>query len=318
MINNAKIIWIDDEHSSLEYISLKFEDAKIEYEGFEDAEQAIQYLKRNYDEIDALVIDGNFFLDNEDVDIDSTGKALLRVQDCLQELKHKKEIPHFVLSGQFNFRNRNAAIFQLKEIDKVFDKLDAKDLDELCLAIHDVVLTDTDRQILNKFKETFEVIQKVDKLKKHKNTLLTILKGIEANEIYYNEIRKVLETVFVTLASFAIIPEDFPNQQGWINGISKFFLKQHNDYKPKSEIIHPIIATTLRNVLQITQDGSHNEGTLKLRSDDYHKNNKTGFLYQSVCYAFLEILHYFITYIQNNQNKEINKRKWAKSTRYKK
>lgn len=72
------------------------------------------------------------------------------------------------------------------------------------------------------------------------------------------------------------------------------------------DFIHPTICETLYRVLNIVQDGSHNEGSLKLKVDDYSRKYTFGYLYKSVVYGLLEILCYFGELIKNNQNIEEN------------
>src|SRR5690554_5213226 len=118
-----KIVWFDDEfNTSLEAIKMQFDDFQIDYMGFESAEEGIKYVQSNYHLLDAIVIDGNFFRNKSDNSIDETGKAFNMVVDTLKEIKYKKDIPYFTLSGQYDFIERKNPLVDLLDI-KVYDKV---------------------------------------------------------------------------------------------------------------------------------------------------------------------------------------------------
>lgn len=316
MENKANIVWIDDEYSTLESIVLAFDEYFINFEGFIDSEKAIEYIEVNYSSIDAIVVDGNFFLKEKDVDIDTKGKALSKVLDCLQAVRHKKDIPYYVLSGQINFRNREAAVLDYRDIEKVYDKLKTCDIAELCNHILQDALLNQERQLVNRHSLVFDAIGAVKELDKHRRTIISILMQLEEGKIDFTAIRKVLESLFISLSNLGVIPEKFSEEKGWINGASRFLSKKHEGYEFAEEIIHPVIADTLFRILTITQDGSHNEGTLLLRVDEYNKLSKTDYLNHSVVYGLLEVICYFGSFICENSNIDINRNKWNVKERF--
>lgn len=312
MENKAKIVWIDDEYQSLQNIELGFYKAGIEFVGFEDALKAINYLKVHYEQIDALVVDGNFFIHEDDVSIDRKGKALSLVLDSLRELKHKKDIPYYVLSGQLNFRNREAPILDYKDIAEVYDKLKPEHLENLCTRILQDSLSNPKRQIINKYKSVFEVVSSFREPKILEDNLVNILQGIEHNDNDFTGIRKIIEGLFFTLGDLGIIPEDLILEKGWINGTSLFLSRKHSGYDFSEEVTHPIIADSVFRLLCIVQDASHSEGALKLRVDQFLNYQNTGYLYQSTIYLLLEVLVYFGDFMMKNNDVNRNKQLWKK------
>ena len=135
------IVWFDDEfNTSLEAIKMQFDDSLIAYEGFESAEEGIKYIQFNHHKIDAVVIDGNFFKNKNDNDIDVTGKALHMVVDLLKEIKFKKDIPYFILSGKVDFQKRKNPLVDILEIGTIYDKLKEEDTAQLCKDIIEKVM----------------------------------------------------------------------------------------------------------------------------------------------------------------------------------
>lgn len=312
MENKAKIVWFDDEYQTLEGIILQFDLAGVAFEGFDNAEQGIAYLKSAYDSIDAVVIDGNFFVKKDDVDINTKGKAISKVLDSLENIKHKKDIPYYVLSGKLNFRNREVDILDNKDIKKVYDKLKTNDIIDLCNHILEDASLNKERQLVNRHSSVFESIQDVHELSKHQQTIINLLVQLGDGKIEFTAIRKVLESLFISLSRIGVIPEKFAEEKGWINGTSVFLSRRHNGYNFHQEIIHPFISRSLYNLLLIVQDGSHCEGKLELKVDHYVQINGSKYFYQSVLYSFLDILIYFCEYIKTNEDKEVNQARWSK------
>lgn len=312
MENNAKIVWFDDEYQTLENIILQFDEANISFEAFKDATQGIGYLEKHFEDIDAVIIDGNFFIDKDDVDIDTKGKALSNVLDCMQGLKHKKDTPYYVLSGKVNFRNREPSILEYKDIDKVYDKIKPIDVKTLCEKILEDASLNERRQMVNRYNDVFKIINSIEELRKHQGTLIDLLVYMDKGHVDFTLIRKILESLFVALSELRIIPDGFTKEKSWISGTSKFLSGIHDQYRFKNNepIVHRCIGETLYRVLNITQDGSHSEGNLKFKVDEYHQSHASGYLYRSVVYALFEIIVYFGDFIKNNQDIDRNQEKW--------
>ena len=122
-------------------------------------------------------------------------------------------------------------------------------------------------------------------------------------------LRKILESIFKKLNAIGLIPDEIQNNPGAINGASIFLSGTHNSYKYNEELIHPVISESIRHLISLTQDASHNEGT-KLKADSYLIDSSNTFLYQSLCFSMLEVLEYLKTFIDNNADKSINESKW--------
>ena len=312
------IVWFDDEfNTSLEAIKMQFDDSLIAYEGFESAEEGIKYIQSNHHKIDAIVIDGNFFRNKEDNAIDDTGKALNMVVDVLKEIKFKKDIPYFVLSGKVNFRERRNQIVDILDIEKVYDKLNDDDLAELCNVIIEKSNTSLIGSLKIRYHDVF-VICAEDKLGEECFEKISCLAQSLDNlslagtsEDLFLPIRKLLEKLFVKLSKIEVIDPELVSQKGWINGSSYFLSNRHASYESKIDV-HPIIQDGIFRLLNIIQDSAHAEGGLKMKVDEYCNQFRSNYLYKSSVYLLFEILTYFGKYIDENQDMILNRSRWTK------
>src|SRR5690606_5544933 len=127
--------------------------------------------------------------------------------------------------------DRKASIFDVKDIDRVYDKLKLDDLTDLCDKIRLAAASNIKRQVINQHQEVFKAIEAVGSLSKHRETIVNILVNMEGGTVDFTAIRKVLETLFVCLSELSIIPDGFTNEKGWINGTSSFLSRKHNGYE---------------------------------------------------------------------------------------
>ncbi|MFV0179778.1 hypothetical protein OBK28_09385 [Empedobacter falsenii] len=311
-----KVLWFDDEHQK--FIPLKEEAIlkDIELIGFENAADGLKELEANFNLYDALIVDGKFFINKEATN--TSDNAFGEVAKTLDNLKMKgKVLPAFIYSGQTNFVLDNHSFVELfkgtfEAEGKVFNKNNDDDFPLLLEMIKTSVKDNPNSQIRQQYHSVFNAIQGIEALEKHQTTLLEILKEIDTDQDY-TKVRMIIESLFKALADFNIIPNGFIEQKGWINGTSRFLSGIHEDFVfSESEFIHPTISNMLYRILNFVQDGSHNEGTLKLKVDDYARRFTSGYLYKSIVYSLLEILCYFGELIRNNQDKTVNQTRWRK------
>jgi len=317
-MNNYQIIWFDDEfNTSLESIKMQFDDFGIAYKGFENAEEGVKYIKSNYHLLDAVVIDGNFFKNKVDKAIDETGKALNMVVDALKEIKFKKDIPYFILSGKLNFRERNNPLIDLLDIEKVYDKLKEEDTRLLC----DSIIRTTDLSPIGSLKIKYHDVFSIcadDKLG-HScfEKLLVLAQALndpgssQTAEDLFLPIRKLLEKLFVKLSEMNVIDPNLIKEKGWINGAKLFLSNKNLSYILRLDT-HPLIHYAIDRLLFIVQDSSHAEGGLILKIDQYCNQFRSNYLYKSSVYLLFEILTYFDKYIEDHQDYDFNRSMWEK------
>jgi len=317
---NYKVLMIDDQINDDAIISfIKYSRSTgIDIIPCQYHEEGMRLLKEDkYHEIDAVILDATGFK-NESENL-LTNNGMRYSLNEINTLAKTRLIPWFVFTGAS--RNKNDEFkgeiesFQTKikfgHKDKVFY---LKSVDEEAL-INDIQLE------IDHIKETsvyyhhtslFKAMQGIDALEKHHTPLLEILKNIDIHQDH-TQIRMIIESLFKALSDVHIIPEGFTKEAGWINGTSRFISGLHEDYEfLVPDFIHPTICETLYRVLNMVQDGSHNEGALKYKVHDYSRLYISGYLYKSIVYGLLEILTYFGVLINDNQYIEVNQARWKK------
>lgn len=313
MIN---VLWLDDEHKVFQPLKDAAIMENIQLVGYDNAEEGLLELTNNFNHYDAVILDGIFFTDK--TNSKQTDEAFGNVAKGLLELRTKGSIiPVFIYSGQPSFVKDSHSYVNLFKDEfsangRVFDKTDDDGMPELLLHIKEAVKDNVYTKIRHQYSDVFKNVSYIPTLDKHYGNLLELLKNIDTDQDL-TKVRMIIESLFKALADINIIPEGFTKEKGWINGTSRFISGIHEDYEfTKPYFIHPTICETLYRVLNIIQDGSHNEGSLKLKVDDYSRKYTSGYLYKSVVYGLLEILYYFGELIKNNQNIEENQSRWKK------
>ena len=313
-----KVLWFDDEHETLEEIDEIFLDNGIQLVGVSNAKDGLSLLMERSMDFDAILLDGMFFNDS-DQSGDPNESAFGHVVMELGNLNTKGIIiPWFILSGQKNFvKERSAMIEMLRgqaySNGKVFDKLDDKV--ELCNAIKKAADNNDITILKHKYPNAFSLCEDNYLGIKEFTRVLQIIKDIENPENIANQqdalspLRKVLEAIFKKLNAIGLVPDEIQKGKGAINGASIFLAGNNPKYNYKEELIHPVIAESIRHLIGLTQDASHNEGT-KLRADTYLSNSSSTFLYQSLCFSMLEVLEYLKPFLDNNSDKTVNQSKW--------
>jgi len=320
-----KVLLIDDQYESAPLqdfvLNASLEGIEIDCVGFH--KEGIEILKNDKQGVyQAVILDATGYLSEQDFEAgkDLNNVGLTHSLRYLEGLKSERIIPWFIYSGA----PRNIGNAEFEENIKTYQADYKFGRPDICYyikshdenALFEDVKVEIDQllrtRVLLVNNELFDVIQGIPNLEKHRSTLLELLEDMRKNQDY-TKVRKVIESLFKALADVNIIPEGFTEEKGWINGTSLFISGKHSNYEfTKPDFIHPTICETLYRVLNVVQDGSHNEGNLKLKVDDYSRKYTSGYLYKSVVYGLLEILYYFGELIKNNQNIEENQSRWKK------
>lgn len=307
-----KVMWIDDNPEDNEALFDATSINDIDLEHFYTSKEGMVELERNIELYDAVILDGLVFKDSRDEKASLEG--LQNSISKLNELKNKRLVPYFIYSGYLGSDKYDSAR-ELLSADKIYRKpADSK------LLIEDIILAIDEQeisQLKHKYKSVFNFIDKLKEPDKQYKVILQLLRDLENNDFIMNQkealtpIRKIVEAVFFKLNEIGLIPDEIQNMQGGINGSSFFIAGLNKDYEYKEEIMHPVICNSIKYILDITQDASHNEGN-KLRVDTYLSESNVNYIYKSLLYAFVEVCSYFNQFLEDNNNKEINLLKWSK------
>ncbi|MEA5099397.1 MAG: hypothetical protein VB011_02625 [Bacteroidales bacterium] len=299
------ILWIDDEYQRQDALIRSARDNNIKLIPFKSLDGGISELTKNYPYFDGILLDAKFFENEDDVAESEDIEFSFRAKERIEQLPKKFEI--FVLTGQ-------AEAFEDKTYKKVFKNVFKKGIDEDEDALFEAIIkaadNQIDTQIRHKYQRVFDVCTEKYIGELAGKDLLNLLKdnGELDSENYFNSIRKVIEDLIKAFYKFNLLPKDFIYPSISLNESSKFLTgKNTNDelfkekgYQHNIETHLPKqISNSLRNILSITQAGSH-----RSEIDQHVKLLNTPYLLQSILFQLLDILIWFKIYIDGKPKTE--------------
>lgn len=307
-----KVLWIDDLFNK-DFDRLAHQNG-IELFHFTTSLDGMSNLKlgQKTNSYDAVILDGLAYDKSEDEEHSIDG--LINSLDIIQKLRQTKWFPVYIFTGELNKMEYKGDVKWIEKynVPIVIKGVDNKGfIDDLIIAIDKQEITN----LKKKYPNSFSLCDEKYLGNKEYSRVLQIIKDIEHPENIINQqdalspIRKILEAIFKKLNNIGLIPNEIQDGMGAINGASIFLAGSNKEYINKEELIHPVISESIRHLIGLTQDASHNEGN-KLGADTYLSNTSNTFLYQSLCYSMIEVLEYLKPFIDNNGDVDKNKSKW--------
>ncbi|WP_417371489.1 hypothetical protein [Gelidibacter japonicus] len=317
-----KVLWFDDEFDSNKGINIidNANERNIELIGVTNAKVGIEMLKTSPENYDAILLDGLFFAgDSEKETLNDI--AFREVAKIIMQLKAQGTvIPWFVYSGQKEFvksKNSHQSTFEDENYgNRTYDKINDEDQIDLWNDIIEACNENDDVKIRLKYVDLLKICDDQYIGKRQYKRFFELLRQLEKPSIinnpqdFLNSMRKITEALFDKLNEIGLIPDEVRNGQGGINGSNYFLSCFNSNYDYHNELIHPIVAENIYRLLNITQDGSHNNGH-KLRADEYLSSSKYHNLYKSTLYLLLDILEYMKDFIDSNSDRTKNLAKWT-------
>jgi hypothetical protein len=310
MSKKYNVLWIDDQHESLDAVHKTATDFDIKLWPYKSMNGGCGELKANLSKYDAVLLDAKFFENETDVSGTEDTRWVHQAKDRIRDLDNT--LAFFVLTAQ-------AKTYDSQEFNNafahVFNKGVDKDEDELFKMLVDACRNRELTKLKNKYFNQFEMCIDEYLGKKHFDRLHSLVLDIEnptnikIAQDSLTGIRKIVEAIFSKLNEIGCIPDDIMQDKGWISRSSFFLSGKSSNYKYNQNIIHPVIAFNIFKILSVSQDGSHNEGS-NLGVDAYMAANSNTFLYQSTVLLLLDTLDYLKPFIDNNSDISINQLKW--------
>jgi hypothetical protein len=295
------ILWIDDEHETLMGTKGRAKRNGINLIPFKSLNSGMDELEKNYPFYDGVIFDAKFFENEDDIKGTEDTYNVHRAKERLLQIKKKFEV--FILTGQ-------AEAYEDKTFKKAFTKVYKKGSDkEIDRLFSDVILsasTQEDTQLRHRHKKVFDVCTEKYLGELAGQEILNLLKSNDKASLddNFNDIRKVVEDLFVAFNKFSLLPSEFITPSISLNEGSRFLAGKAADdiffiekgFKHLEGTHLPkLIVKHLRSVLSVTQAGSH-------RSDvDFHvKTIKTPYLFNSVFFQLLDLVVWFKMYVDTN------------------
>lgn len=316
--NVYNVIWVDDEVDQLYENSkriLKQNNINVickAHNGVEFREQ----IETLYDRVDAVIVDANFCKSGTNVVGDKTISGLRYVESTISELNLKRSIPFYVYTGRYDLlKDKEDDEFDyFKKNDRIFlkDTPLPKLLERIIADVNHI--NSLEFFLRNKYNNELEAAEKI---RENENVIYDTLKYVFSNDTdssssvyFYNELRKVVERIFVECKRRKIIP---PLKS--LNAWPKFLQNSDVTYKiiANEEIMPTALVHSLGFLIELTQDGSHSCDT-KLRVDDFIRNSGNINLLRCLLHIAMDICMWYDNYTTSNQNAYDNSKRWrAKS-----
>ncbi len=289
MKKTYRVIWFDDEYQTLDIIFEKAMLADINLVGFSNAEDGLKELRNNINNYDAVIVDGIFYKSNNILNAQVTQNAMAEVATELKKLEDKRKLPWYILSGQTSFTKEKNHFADFFNNNKVYDKLSDVDLDDLWKTLKLDADCQFETQIRHKFADIFELCTDkyigVSNFDKVLRLLIAVEQNDNINPTYFNEIRKIIESVFVCCNDKGLFPKDCTE----MNTRSAFLGK-----KEMQTYVPIYIQRNIHSIVQISQEGSH-----RLSIDKDVTEGKCPYLLKSTVFELLNILLWFKNFIDN-------------------
>lgn len=306
-----KVLWLEDETGKIDAFFDRAYLNGIEVTHKDTANNFIAELNTNLDDYDAVILDVMGVVNS--LEEKPTSKAFSVAHKEVLSLKHKKNIPFFVLSAQLT-KDENQGLKEYIGDAHIYIK--SNDEEKLIEDIKRAVVEQPDFVLRNKYADVLSVFKENQLFTKHYDRIFNLMKwaessqDIDRSEDQLTGIRKIIEAIFHALAKQGLVPSEITNTQGWLNGSSNFISNRHPDYKQVENYIHPTAALSMSRLLWIGQDGAHAEGDLKLRVDEYIQENESGYLFKSCIYLLFDLIIWYKNLSAKYPDLDENKKKW--------
>lgn len=279
---------------------------------FTNSKEGIDYIRKNSEKIDAIILDGFFKLKKNSSD----KKDIKALKNTVEELKRilyleRLRIPFCVLTGYLEDISKDSLLSDIQ----VFEK--GRDVTKLFNHLKEIVNKNESYQIKSSFHEIFEVFDNGLLPNDKETDLIKILQKLKSKAKYnsddaFNPIRKIYEVLVTELYNQTleaninqnVVPDalfgpgDELNITGSYYYLSGFDVKRGDEIfiRRRDEQIWPDHISNLANlVVQITHQNSHDY------PEDVHH-----YTYKSVVYALLELILWYKEFITNYKKKHTN------------
>lgn len=306
------ILWFDDEYSTLDLIKEQATLNGINHIGFENAEDGIAELEKNYMNYDAVLIDGIFYRKAGQSGDNKSDLALAEVFQKLEILKAKKILPSFILSGQKSFTTDTNPFADFFKGNKVYDKQSEKDLVKLWNDIKSAADKQIETQICHKYQRVFDVCAEKYIGINANNELLDILMKEHSEwafidpKLYFNPLRKIMDDFFKACNKYGFLPDIFAKPSVALNESSKFLSgSMVKGYQLDNPLFPKVVSDNVRNILSVCQPASH-----RAEIDTFIEIVDSPYLLLSITYQLFDVLLWFKSCVDSNSDVELNKAKF--------
>lgn len=212
MNKKYNVLWIDDQHESLDAVHKTATDFNIKLWPYKSLNGGCGELENNLSKYDAVLLDAKFFENETDVPGTENTKWVHQAKDRIRDLD--KTLGYFVLTGQ-------AKTYASPEFNNafphVFNKGVDKDEDTLFNMLVDACENREITKLKYEYNECFEVFDLGTIELKYQPLLIDILSSLENQDFRkknFSVMRDLFEASLIGLINIGCIPNNFVNHHG--------------------------------------------------------------------------------------------------------
>lgn len=297
-LNIYNVIWVDDEIDELlSPVEIKrlLRNQGIHIEPAHNSTEYREIMEHSYDRIDAVITDANMARSSDSPRNERDLSGFEDVKSCIEKYNVKRSIPFYLYSGRGEFleeRYENDGLEYFVTNNRIFSKGELPRLLEQLRK--DVAhINSPSFRIRNKYHKELEAARLIEN---NEETLFSALlyeytDGWNNTQDYFNPARKMVERIFHACKKRGIIPyslSELNSFSGFLQGKDCYF-----EVNEGCEIMPKPLIHSLEYFLNITQDGSHGAGDLKLNVDNYVRNTKNINLFRTILYIAMDLCLWF-------------------------
>lgn len=309
-MNVFNILWADDDlHNILDDFNIE---EALKKNGIQvigkayNADELSVLLADKYNQVNAVIVDANMDESHYKVNDERNTSGLTAVLGLVKLYWNKYNIPFYLYTGrsrtdllnkypddELRYFKQPGHWFEKygEEYKRLFEQI-TKDVESI---------NSPSFQLHNKYKSEFEAASLIDDASRllEQGLMYDYNPGWKDTQDFFNPARKIIERIFNKLQEQKLLP---PISS--LNSMSKLLLQgkyedQDCSFELKTELMHPALAHSLKYFLEITQDGSHDSGDLKLGVDSYIRKSQNSNLYSSILYIAMDLLLWYKEVLRN-------------------
>ncbi|MCO5275836.1 MAG: hypothetical protein M9900_13075 [Flavobacteriales bacterium] len=302
-----KILLIDDEPQEQFRALAQAQEIEILHEPDRHVDECLEFLRREYWDIDAVIVDGR-------LDPNQQFQGLSRTTGRIQELNGTNHWwkPFCVWTGYAeDIRN------VVDQHIQVFDKADGGQpvLDYLKGIIEDLPAY----RVKMKFKDALQACDTAKLTPDSKNHINAILRNLFGNstldEDYPKHLRSCLESMFRSAHGLGLVHEKCIEKNRVNLTACSLFLSGHPveklNVKCTKRHAPELVGQHIHHILNVTNAFSHSEDPIKGKLNAYREWIKTPYLLYSLTFELLDVLVWYKAYAEAHPNIEDNKKLWV-------
>lgn len=283
------VIWVDDEIDSLSRVIETKRELKRLGIKILIAHNSLEFrnlMDTCYDRIDAVITDAN--MGKYETSVNQRDLSGFEdIKSCIEKYNIKRDIPFYLYTGRPELLEGNYMEYFI-ENNRFFRKGELFNL--LKQLVSEVQhINSSSYRIRKKYAKELKVASLIDG---NEEALFHALMyeysdDWKNTEDYFNPQRKIVERIFVKCKDLGIIPKGVSQ----LNNFSSFLRNEYQYFKVKEdcEIMPKPLVHSLEYFLNITQDGSHGDGDLKLGVDRFVRQKQNINLFRTVLYITMDL-----------------------------